>query len=186
MTFHRIALCAFLLSLLFWVSPAFASPNPAAMGISSPTHLAVQGLSVYTVSGESPQRITISFRVVNLSSHTVTQPFRTSISPGANNFDGSLLTFYVTTPSLAGRQIVYMARTVTLPLGTGQVSVQAVADVDQVLTDPNRKNNTATIPFSSTPTKGYWVSIGPTKVTAPESPPYGTYSATGRPRGHRD
>jgi hypothetical protein len=179
MTSRRIALFAFLLSLLYYINPLPAAANPEALSLSSPTNLAVTGLSVYTVWGDSPQRITISFRVVNLSTHDVTQPFRTSISPGANGVN-NLLTFFVTTRALPAKQTVYVARTVTLPAGTSQLTVRVEADVDHVLTDTNRGNNVATTLFHANPTTGYWVSIGPTRINAPSTIPFGAYSAVGR------
>ena len=147
--------------------------------LQAPVDLSVEGLSVYTVAGETPARITISFRVVNRSFHVAHETFRTRVSPGIGTFLG-LEDYFVSTVRLGAWETLYVSRTLILFSDPGVLPISVETDVDHALVDPLRGNNVATTSYVSGGGVGHWVSIGPTRITRPPEAGYGQYDAVGR------
>lgn len=169
--FALAALTAVTLTLAGAV-PAKAAFNQAGTAVD----LRVEALSIYVGQPRAPQEqdVTISFRVVNAGATAVAAPFRTSVFPGV--VTGNVLdSYYVTTPELSPGEIVYVARTISLPPGVNEFDARIEADVDHTLGGSHPASFVASRhfanPFVLPPVPGQWFSIGPQQMMATRDDP---------------
>lgn len=132
--------------------------------LALPVDLRVEALSVQAAQFEASRerQVTLSFRIINAGAKPVTKSFRTSIFPGTVK-SGRLQTDFITTPSLAPGDTIYVSRTINSPSGDFDIRIEV--DVDNVAADDNRANNVVTSHFKNPlPDIDRWVSIGPRRI----------------------
>lgn len=151
------------------VNPRFADlesneiDNIRGLDLRDPVDLAIQRLSVHAVTFEAgyPHQQTVSFRVTNVGTTPVTEPFVTRISLGLVD----TLRVDIDTPPLAPGQSAYVSR--TFDIQQSRFSVSAKADATDMFLEQNRVNNLATTFYENpNPQAGRWLSIGPREIAS--------------------
>ena len=159
----------------FKAAESRAGNNAALFDARSPVDLRVENLALHTATlqPDQPRNVTVTFRIVNDGRQNITRSFRSRIEPGNGD------PFFVTTTGLAAGGIAYVSHTIRN--APARFVVTVVADVDKDISEPDEKNNTATINFKNpAPDIDRWVSIGPHRITGSAAFGIAWNDATGR------
>jgi photosystem II stability/assembly factor-like uncharacterized protein len=122
--------------------------------------LSVEGVTGFAFRDGLQQirSVTFAFRVVNAGNLDITTPFRTvvSLSPAISQ------PFSVVTSSLPAGEAVYVSR--TFNVGVPILEFKVAADVDGVVPELLKTNNTAEWRYEASVQPGRWANIGPTRM----------------------